>query len=89
MDSTCDELKCDKRRLFSRTRQNQGNKHAVHFDLIASGDTVLKSGAARDKIAKDTKVIAFELEGHVVWDIISCIIIKGVCDHADSHKNKL
>ncbi|KAL2832185.1 hypothetical protein BDW59DRAFT_181471 [Aspergillus cavernicola] len=33
-------------------------------------------------------VIGFEMEGAGVWDNISCIIIKGVCDYADSHKNK-
>jgi tetratricopeptide (TPR) repeat protein len=29
------------------------------------------------------------MEGAGVWDNIPCIIIKGVCDYADSHKNKL
>lgn len=28
------------------------------------------------------------MEGAGVWNNISCIILKGVCDYADSHKNK-
>jgi hypothetical protein len=28
------------------------------------------------------------MEGAGVWNTMSCIIIKGVCDYADSHKNK-
>jgi nucleoside phosphorylase len=28
------------------------------------------------------------MEGTGVWNNISSIIIKGVCDYADSHKNK-
>ncbi|KAI1036182.1 hypothetical protein LB504_011437 [Fusarium proliferatum] len=30
----------------------------------------------------------FEMESAGVWDIFPCIVIKGVCDYADSHKNK-
>jgi len=60
----------------------------VHFGLIASGDTVMKSGKRRDEIAKNLNVIAFEMEGAGVWDNLPCIVIKGVCDYADSHKNK-
>jgi nucleoside phosphorylase len=48
----------------------------------------MKSGQHRDEIAKREKVIGFEMEGAGVWDNIPCIIIKGVCDYADSHKNK-
>jgi nucleoside phosphorylase len=60
----------------------------IHFGLIASGDLVMKSGHHRDEIAAKEKVIAFEMEGAGVWDNIPTIVIKGVCDYADSHKNK-
>ncbi|PIG69514.1 hypothetical protein AARAC_012044 [Aspergillus arachidicola] len=42
----------------------------------------------RRRDVKAEKVIGFEMEGAGVWDNISCIIIKGVCDYADSHKSK-
>ncbi len=60
----------------------------IHFGLIASGDLVMKSGYHRDDIAAREKVIAFEMEGAGVWDNFPTIVIKGVCDYADSHKNK-
>ncbi|KAH6892554.1 nucleoside phosphorylase domain-containing protein [Thelonectria olida] len=60
----------------------------VHFGLIASGNTVMKSGEDRDKIAEAAQVIAFEMEGAGVWDVFPCVVIKGVCDFADSRKNK-
>lgn len=60
----------------------------VHYGLIASGNTVMKSGEHRDEIAAKEKVIAFEMEGAGVWDNFPCVVIKGVCDYADSHKNK-
>ncbi|OCL06966.1 hypothetical protein AOQ84DRAFT_273248, partial [Glonium stellatum] len=49
----------------------------------------MKSGYHRDEIAAREKVIAFEMEGAGVWDNFSTIVIKGVCDYADSHKNKM
>jgi nucleoside phosphorylase len=48
----------------------------------------MKSGEHRDNLVKSEGVIGFEMEGAGVWDNIPCIIIKGVCDYADSHKNK-
>ncbi|KAK4178934.1 hypothetical protein QBC36DRAFT_308722 [Triangularia setosa] len=50
----------------------------------------MKCGEIRDKISGEHNIIAFEMEGAGVWDAphTSCIVIKGVCDYADSHKNK-
>jgi nucleoside phosphorylase len=70
--------------------QTSMNVHepVIHFGLIASGDTVMKSGEERDMIAAIEKVIAFEMEGAGIWNNFPCLVIKGVCDYADAHKNK-
>ena len=96
LESSCSELKCSKDNLVQRrrlrrtndTRNTEEQKPCIHFGLIASGDTVMKSGEDRDEIAAREKVIGFEMEGAGVWDEFPCVIIKGVCDYADSHKNK-
>jgi nucleoside phosphorylase len=88
MQSTCQDLKCGEHRLIGRLRQNERNRPSLHFGLMGSGDTVLKSAIERDRIAKEVNVIAFEMEGSGVWETMPCVIIKGVCDYADSHKNK-
>ena len=49
----------------------------------------MKSGEDRDQLVKKEQVLGVEMEGAGVWDIFPCIIIKGVCDYADSHKNKI
>ncbi|KAG9659423.1 purine and uridine phosphorylase, partial [Aureobasidium melanogenum] len=61
----------------------------VHIGTIGSASTVMKSGEHRDSIARKNDIIAFEMEGAGVWDNLPCIVIKGICDYADSHKNKL
>jgi nucleoside phosphorylase len=63
-------------------------KPLTHFGRIASGDLVMKSGHHRDDIAARENVIAFEMEGAGVWDNFPTVVIKGVCDYADGHKNK-
>jgi hypothetical protein len=64
-------------------------KPVVHFGLIASADTVMKSGEDRDEAAARDGVIAFEMEGAGVWENFpGSLVIKGVCDYADSHKSK-
>ncbi|KAJ5503375.1 hypothetical protein N7463_006249, partial [Penicillium fimorum] len=60
----------------------------VHFGGLASGNQVIKSAFHRDQIAEQEGVIGFEIEGAGLWDIIPTIVVKGVCDYADSHKRK-
>ncbi|KAI1429830.1 purine and uridine phosphorylase [Xylaria sp. FL1777] len=92
----CAELNCDESQLVARhlleVKQSLTSDEmqcpAIFIGPIASGDTVMKSGERRDELAERQKVIAFEMEGAGAWDEVPCIIIKGICDYADSHKNK-
>ncbi|KAL2830724.1 purine and uridine phosphorylase [Aspergillus pseudoustus] len=75
--------------LIPRTRLGADSpKPYVHFGSLASGDTFMKSGEHRDGLTETGMVIGFEMEGAGVLDSLPCVIIKGVCDYADSHKNK-
>ncbi|EXA30353.1 hypothetical protein FOVG_18254 [Fusarium oxysporum f. sp. pisi HDV247] len=88
---SCEQLGCNGD-LVSRSRLAVAGVYptpAIHFGLMASGDAVMKSGEGRDRIAAAEGVIAFEMEGAGVWDSFPCIIIKGACDYADSHKSKV
>ncbi|KAF5631917.1 ankyrin protein [Fusarium sp. NRRL 25303] len=88
---SCEQAGC-KGDLVARSRLSRTDvpsKPAVHFGLMASADTVMKSGEDRDRIASAESVIAFKIEGAGVWDSFPCIVIKGGCDYADSHKSKI
>lgn len=100
-DSSCAELQCLNDMTVTRSRITQAPALSpaaeeptkilsprVHFGTVATADLVMKSGRHRDMIAAEDHVIAFEMEGAGVWDNFPTIIIKGVCDYADSHKNK-
>ncbi|KAH6994974.1 hypothetical protein EDB80DRAFT_728361 [Ilyonectria destructans] len=88
--ATCEACGCNGQ-LISRARLNQDSPQPqpeVHVGMIASGDTVMKAGKERDDLAQQEGVIGFEMEGAGVWDSFPCVVIKGACDYADSHKTK-
>ncbi|KAL4935266.1 hypothetical protein BDV06DRAFT_217551 [Aspergillus oleicola] len=89
LEKDCDELNCNKGQQVRCREASEANQTSIYIGPVASADTVMKSGQHRDEIVRREKVIGFEMEGAGVWDNIPCIIIKGVCDYADSHKSKL
>ena len=101
LESLCTALGCQSSQAIQRERIKKARNSdagpeqtasvvqpAIHFGLVASGDWVLKSGVHRDLITAKEHVIAFEMEGSGVWDNFPTVVIKGVCDYADSHKSK-
>ncbi|KAG2416698.1 hypothetical protein HFD88_007914 [Aspergillus terreus] len=88
IQATCDELGCDQSQVIRCRGFREAVKISAHIGPVASADTVMKSGQHRDEIVRKDEVIGFEMEGAGVWDNVSCVVIKGVCDYADSHKSK-
>jgi nucleoside phosphorylase len=96
----CDDAGCDSAQLVPRDRLQLKKKQeeaglvkeaqapSIFVGTVGSGDTVMKSGEKRDDIASTHGLLAFEMEGAGVWGKMPCLIIKGICDYADSHKNK-
>jgi nucleoside phosphorylase len=60
----------------------------IHYGNIGSGNKVIKNATERDLIGKRDKVICFEMEAAGLQDHFPCMVIRGVCDYSDSHKNK-
>jgi len=48
----------------------------------------MKSGEHRDRTAAKEGVIGFEMESAGTWNQIPTIVVKSVCDYADTHKDK-
>ena len=59
----------------------------VHYGLIASGNQVIKSGRRRDQLSKELGgVLCFEMEAAGLMNVFPCVVIRGICDYADAHK---
>jgi nucleoside phosphorylase len=82
---TCDE--CEIGKLVDRSAR-RSLAPFIHYGLIASANQVMKHGATRDKLREELKVLCFEMEAAGLMDTFPCLVIRGICDYADSHKNK-
>ncbi|CAG7990393.1 unnamed protein product [Penicillium salamii] len=61
----------------------------VHYGPIASANQVMRSANQRDRLAAKHRFLCFEMEAAGVMNAAPCLVIRGVCDYADSHKNKV
>jgi nucleoside phosphorylase len=61
----------------------------VHYGTIASGNRVIKSAVERDRISAELGgVLCFEMEAAGLMNNFPCLVIRSICDYADSHRNK-
>jgi nucleoside phosphorylase len=73
----------------TRTERNPIDEIQIHYSTILSGDRVMKSEVTRDKIsAQFNNALCFEMEAAGLMDIFPCLVIRGIYDYSDSHKNK-
>jgi len=64
----------------------------VHYGLIASSNTLEKSASHRDatlaRLRKENlEPICFEMEAAGLMNSFPCLVIRGICDYGDEHKN--
>ncbi|KAI9034798.1 uncharacterized protein KD926_005463, partial [Aspergillus affinis] len=76
---------CDKTRIVKRSQRDM----AVQFGLIVSGNKVIEDATVRDKLNRDLggRVLCIEMEAAGLMNNFSCLVVRGICDYADSHKN--
>ncbi|KAJ9325557.1 hypothetical protein DTO027B5_6331 [Paecilomyces variotii] len=95
LTASCSDTLCDERQLVARYRLEAAKSSSkipdlsIHIGSIGTGNAVIKSARHRDQHTQSEGIIAFEMEGVGVWDKFNCLVIKGVCDYADSHKSKV
>lgn len=84
--NTCDT--CSIENIIDR-RARDGQEVVIHYGTIASGNRVIKDGVTRDTLSgRLGKVLCFEMEAAGLMNSFPCLVIRGICDYADSHKNK-
>ncbi|KAH8125152.1 ankyrin repeat protein [Trichoderma asperelloides] len=81
--SACDPTQAEER--LSR----ESDEPMVHYGLIASGNAVIRSAKRRDELRDAWGVLCFEMEAAGLMDDFPCIVIRGICDYSDDHKNKV
>ncbi|UKZ78532.1 hypothetical protein TrVFT333_006275 [Trichoderma virens FT-333] len=69
-------------------REEYEDDPAIHYGLIASGNQLMKDALIRDELASKKDVLCFEMEAAGLMNHFPCLVIRGICDYSDSHKNK-
>ena len=84
--TTCQSCSSDKQVV----RQSRSSEEPeVHYGTIASGNQVMRDGTERDRVSAEFGgVLCFEMEAAGLMNNFPCLVIRGICDYADSHKNK-
>jgi len=79
--------RCDQSRIVERTdRRNQHPK--FHYGVIGSANLVVKDARLREELRRASGILCVEMEAAGLMDSFPCLVIRGICDYADSHKNK-
>ncbi|KAJ5670058.1 uncharacterized protein N7477_005421 [Penicillium maclennaniae] len=83
LERTCES--CEISKQVSRGTRGSSEPW-VFFGTIGSSNTVMKDAITRDRLRDDLGVLCFEMEAAGLFDFPS-IVIRGVSDYSDSHKN--
>jgi nucleoside phosphorylase len=73
--------------IFRRERTEGEDNPVIHYGLIASANQLMKDALVRDVLAKEKDVLCFEMEAAGLMNHFPCLIIRGICDYSDTHKN--
>ncbi|KAF5698294.1 G beta WD-40 repeats containing protein [Fusarium mundagurra] len=71
-----------------RERTEHEDNPAIHYGTIASANQLMKDAFIRNKLASGKNVLCFEMEAAGLMNHFPCLVIRGICDYSDSHKNK-
>ncbi|KAL7764023.1 hypothetical protein ACKLNR_005168 [Fusarium oxysporum f. sp. zingiberi] len=89
---SCQHGGCDPTNLVQRVSVEEdegGPTVVVHRGTIASGELVIKDGNLRDDLSERYNVLCFETEAAGVLTNFPCMVIRGISDYSDSHKNDI
>jgi len=84
-EDSCDS--CDVKEIIHREPRDCIDP-VIHYGVIASGNQVIKDAMTRDQYRRDLGVLCFEMEAAGLMNNFPCLVVRGICDYSDSHKNK-
>ncbi|KAL4736602.1 hypothetical protein BDV11DRAFT_207472 [Aspergillus similis] len=84
--SDCSACEAAEERLIVSRPARLDKQPVIHRGLILSGNGVVKNPRDRDHLRRYADAICYEMEAAGIMDEIPCLIVRGVCDYADTHK---
>ncbi|KFG85253.1 hypothetical protein MANI_114843 [Metarhizium anisopliae] len=82
--SACED--CSSKKIVQRLPRRQKGPQ-VFRGLILSGDSVVKDPYERLRLCRGyDKALCFEMEAAGIMDENPCLVVRGICDYCDTHK---
>ncbi|KAJ0348564.1 hypothetical protein COL154_013741 [Colletotrichum chrysophilum] len=81
--------KCDLSKRIPRASDDDDTFVVVHRGNIASGELVVKDALLRDTLAQQDGLLCFEMEAAGAIADFPCLVVRGISDYCDSHKNDM
>ncbi|KAI1861538.1 hypothetical protein JX265_009505 [Neoarthrinium moseri] len=81
---------CDVSQLAKRPeRTEEQESPMIHHGIIASANQLMKDATLRDRLSAEKDILCFEIEAAGLMNHFPCLVIRGICDYSDTHKNKV
>lgn len=84
-DKSCKE--CDANQTVQRL-ERVSLQPQIHYGNIRSANVVAENTELRDKLQEEMGILCVEMEAAGLMNGFSCLVVRSICDYADSHKNK-
>ena len=68
-------------------REEDEDDPAIHYGVVASANSLMMDALMRDSLAKEHNILCFEMEAAGLLSHFPCLVIRGMCDYSDTHKN--
>jgi nucleoside phosphorylase len=87
--ASCTEVCADESSLIYRPKRTEYEDNpAIYYGLIASSNQLMKDAIVRDRLVEKKDVLCFEMEAAGLVNHFPCLVVRGICDYSDTHKNK-
>ncbi|GAW24459.1 hypothetical protein ANO14919_140430 [Xylariales sp. No.14919] len=84
---TCESCGSGDSLVSREVRAPEDDDPEIHFGLVALGNSLMKDAVMRDRLSQERGVLCFEMEAAALMNHIPCLVIRGICDYSDTHKN--
>ncbi|KAH7319609.1 nucleoside phosphorylase domain-containing protein [Stachybotrys elegans] len=86
-ESCCTDIGDASQQIIRAPRTGDESNPAIHYGLIASANQLIKDASIRDRLASEKDVLCFEMEAGGLMNELPCLVVRGISDYADTHKN--
>ncbi|KAL3470138.1 purine and uridine phosphorylase [Aspergillus californicus] len=77
---------CDEGEILRR-RRREDSTPVIHYGTIGSSNAVIKDCDLRERLKRDLNILCVDMEAAGLMDSFPCLVVRGISDYADSHKN--